>query len=544
MRLLAALLSAATLFFSLAWCDEGHHHMPTAEEVGSVHFSTSCAKAVEGNFNNATALLHSFQYEQARQGFLEVSGKDPGCAMALWGVAMSYYHGLWENGDIVAGRDAVDKAKRIAASNPRTTTRERAYIEAIGEIYREDGKDGSIHAQAFEQKMGALQAAYPEDIEAAIFHALALDITAPKTDKTFANQRKCGEILEPLFAQHPHHPGIAHYIIHCYDNPVLAHRGLGAARLFATIAPASAHANHMPSHIFTRVGSWEESIASNKKSAELAEKAESTSKNGEARDQRLHALDYLEYAYLQSGQVKQAKAVLDEIAALQPLPGITLTGDYSLAAVPARYAIERGQWEEASGLQVRGDGVPWSQAITWTAIGIGSARSGKLEKAAQAQQTLASLRDVTAKQNQAYWSSQVEVQRLEVAAWIEDASGKGTEAIRTARSAAELEESMEKSAVTPGAVTPAREMLAQLLLTEKHPQEALAEYEAVLKIAPNRFNALYGAANAAEAGGNASAANRYFKKLTEVATGDERPELVAARKKVAVTARNTPPSRD
>ncbi len=266
MRSLAVLLSAATVFLSLAWCDEGHHHALTSEEIGSVHFLTSCAKPIEGDFNGAVALLHSFQYEQARQAFMDVAGKDPGCAMAWWGVAMTHYHGLWDNGNIAAGREALQKARQTAASNSKTTARETAYIDALSEIYREDGKDGPAHALAFEQKMGALQAAYPDDSEAAIFHALTLDITAPKTDKTFANQRRCGEILEPLFAQQPHHPGIAHYIIHCYDNPALAQRGLGAARLFATIAPASAHANHMPSHIFTRVGSWEESIASNVKS--------------------------------------------------------------------------------------------------------------------------------------------------------------------------------------------------------------------------------------------------------------------------------------
>ncbi len=241
--------------------------------------------------------------------------------------------------------------------------------------------------------------------------------------------------------------------------------------------------------------------------------------------------------------MKQAKAVLDEIAALQPIPGITLTGDYSLAAVPARYAIERGKWEDASALSVRPEGAPWTQALTWTAIGIGSARSGKPDRAHQAQQMLATLRDA-AKQNNTYWSNQVEVQRREVAAWIAESGGKSADAISMARSAAELEESMDKHAVTPGAVTPAREMLAQLLLMEKRPVESLAEYEAVLKTTPNRFNALYGAATAAESAGNASAAGKYFKQLTEIATGDERPELVTARKKVAVTARNSPPVRD
>jgi tetratricopeptide (TPR) repeat protein len=543
MRLLASLFFAFVLFVFPVFCDEGHHHALTEEEVGSVHFTTSCSKAVESNFNRAVALLHSFQYEQARQAFRDISKQDPQCAMAEWGVAMSHYHGLWENGDTAAGRAALHRAQEIAASNSKTTAREAAYIDALTEVYREDGKGKTANEQAFEQKMGDLQAAYPEDSDAAIFHALSLYITAPKTDKTFANQRKCGEILEPLFEKMPHHPGIAHYIIHCYDNPVLAEKGLNAARMYARIAPASAHANHMPSHIFTRVGSWDESIASNTRSAELAAQAEATSRNGEARDQRLHAMDYLEYANLQSGRVKPAKAILDEMNSLPPVAGLTLTGGYALAAIPARDAIELGNWEQAGRLQVRTDGVPWAQAITWMAIGVGSARSGNLDCAAQAEQTLAALRDAIAKQNNIYWSNQVEVQRREVAAWMAEKNGKAPDAVAMMRSAADLEESMDKNAVTPGAITPAREMLAQLLFLQNHPQQALTEYEAVLKVAPNRFNALYGAASAAESAGNVNTANQYFRKLTEIAVGDDRPELVTARKKIAVLAQNPMPAR-
>jgi len=532
MRSLTAVLAAILFFGPLALCQEEHHHTLTEEEVGSVHFSTSCRTDLASSFNRAVALLHSFQYEQAREAFTEIASRDPECAMAQWGIAMSHYHGMWDNGDSAAGRAALEKAKQIAASNVKTTARETAYIEALAEIYREDDKGISAHAQAFEQKMGALQAAYPQDDEAAIFHALSLAITAPKTDKTFANQRKCGEILEPVFAKQPHHPGIAHYIIHCYDNPALAEKGLGAARLYAKIAPASAHANHMPSHLFTRVGSWDESISSNLKSAELAAAAEDTSKNGEARDQRLHAMDYMEYAYLQSGRVNKAKAVLDQMNSLPPIPGLTLTGDYALAAIPARYMIELGDWEQASQLRPREGSVSWAEAITWAAIGIGSARSRNMERAVQAEAKLAVLRDAIAKRDNPYWSNQVEVERREVAAWIAEQNGKSADALQLARSAAELEESMDKAAVTPGAVTPGREMLAELLLLEHHPKESLTEYEGVLKAAPNRFDALYGAARAAEAAGDASGATNYFQKLTAVAVGDERPELKTARQKL------------
>jgi len=532
MRPLTAVLASVLFFLPLALTQEDHHHAINEEEIGSVHFLTSCGPNPAANFNRAVALLHSFQYEQARQAFTEISERDSHCAMAQWGVAMSHYHGMWDNGDTAAGRVALNHAKQIAADNAKTTARETGYIDALNEIYREDGKDAYAHSQAFEQKMGALQAAYPQDDEAAIFHALSLAITAPKTDKTFANQRKCGEILEPIFVKQPHHPGIAHYIIHCYDNPVLAEQGLGAARMYAKIAPASAHANHMPSHLFTRVGSWDESISSNLKSAELAAAAEVNSKNGEARDQRLHAMDYLVYAELQSGRVSKAKALLDEMNALPPVSGLTLTGNYGASAVPARIAIELGNWEQASRLPVIEGSVPWAQAITWTAIGIGSARSKSLDMAALAEEKLAGLRDSIAKQNNTYWSNQVEVERREVFAWIAQQSGRSEDALKLARSAAELEESVDKAAVTPGAVTPAREILAELLMIGHQAKESLVEYQTVLKIAPNRFNALYGAARAAEASGDATAASGYFRRLTDVAVGDERPEMRTAREKL------------
>ena len=532
MRLLSALIAAFFLVVGTTWADEGHHHTLNAEEVGSVRFLTSCSPRVATEFNRAVALLHSFQYEQTRKTFAEIAKQDPNCAMAYWGIAMSHYHGLWDNGDINAGRAAITRAQEIASSNSKTTPREKSYIAALTEIYREDAKEKYAHAQAFEQRMAELQAAYPDDSEAAIFHALTLAITAPKTDKTYANQRKCGEILEPIFAKNPHHPGVAHYIIHCYDNPALAQQGLPAARLYAKIAPASAHANHMPSHIFTRVGSWEESISSNIRSAELAASDETASQNGEARDQRLHAMDYLEYAYLQSGRVTLAKSVLEKMNSLNPVPGLTLTGNYANAAIPARFALERHNWEEASRISPSREGVPWAQAITWMAIGVGSARSGKPDRAGEAENMLATLRDDAARKDQ-YWSKQIEVQRREVAAWLAEAKDDSAEAILSMRSAAELEESMDKHAVTPGAVLPAREMLAELLAAHGQPQSALEEYQAVLKVAPNRFNALYGAARAAEATGNASLATQFFRKLTEVAVGNERPELVTARQKLA-----------
>ena len=530
MRALAWSLPILLLLPITVLADEGHKHDLTEQEIGAVHFATSCSKREEKSLNAAVALLHSFQYEQARQRFAKIAEEDPSCAMAQWGIAMSYYHGLWDNSDLDAGRAAL--AKALALSDARTTARENAYINALAEIYREDGKDMPAHARAFEQKMADVQAAYPADIEAAIFHALTLAITAPKTDKTFANQRKCGEILEPIFNKLPNHPGVAHYIIHCYDNPVLAEQGLDAARAYAKIAPASAHAHHMPSHLFTRVGAWQDAIASNLHSAQLAAAVEATSTSGEARDQRLHAMDYLEYAYLQSGRVKEALDVLNEMRALPPLPGATVTGDYATAAIPARYAVELGKWEEASKLEARAGALPWTQALTWMAVGIGSARSGHLDRAALAVKNLAVLRDESTERKNPYWSSQVEVQRREVAAWIAEKKGNVDDALSMMRSAADLEDTMDKNAVTPGAITPAREMLAELLSLEQNPKLAVVEYESVLKLAPNRFNALYGAATSAAAAGQLDTARTYFQKLTETATGSEREELATARKKL------------
>lgn len=544
-----AAIAAGALTCPPSSAQQEHHHALSEQEVGSVHFATTCGagmtasaqKDFGASFNKAVALLHSFQYEDTRRAFEEIARNNPRCAMAQWGIAMSYYHGLWHSGDVAAGRAAIQKAQEIASANPQTSPREKAYIDALAEVYKDSNTDYAARGAAFEKKMAALAAAYPQDTEAQIFYALSLKVSASPADKTFANEKKCGEILEPIFKQQPHHPGVAHYIIHCYDNPVLAQQGLGAARMYAKIAPVSAHANHMPSHIFTRVGSWQESIASNRKSAEIAAADEKKSQNGEARDQRLHAMDYLEYAYLQTGSVTQAKAVLDELHQLTAAQGLTLTGDYAAAAIPSRYAIELGKWDEASNLTPLAGGVPWAQAILWEAIGEGSARAGKLDRAAEAEKKLAALRDESAKPSP-YWSRQIEVQRRELSAWIVASGGKNEEALAGMRSAAELEESMDKDAVTPGAVTPAREMLAVLLMEQHKNSDALAEYQAVLKVAPGRFNALYGAALAADRSGNEPAMVQYYRELTTIAPSEERPEVALAKKRLAEVAQaaNTP----
>src|SRR5882762_2136657 len=413
MRGVIAALSAMLLCGWAARGQEGHHHELSEEEVGSVHFATTCgvgmSEAAKGEFdakfNKAVALLHSFQYEDTRAAFEKIAGENPQCAMAEWGVAMSHFHGLWRSGDFAGGSAAIGKAREVAKANAATSEREKSYIEALAAAYADEKADYGARGGAFEKKMGELAAANPTDTEAQIFHALSLKLSASPLDKTFSNDKKCGEILEPIFKKQPHHPGVAHYIIHCYDNPVLAQDGLGAARMYAKIAPASAHANHMPSHIFTRVGSWDESIASNIKSAQIAAAREKVSMNGEARDQRLHAMDYLEYAYLQEGQVKQAKAILEEMVGFARADGLTLTGNYATGAIPARYAIEMGTWKDASELKPMTDGVPWARALVWEAIGQGSALAGNLERAAEAQKKLAELRE-EAPRKSAYWSKQ------------------------------------------------------------------------------------------------------------------------------------------
>ncbi|MDQ1408653.1 MAG: hypothetical protein QOJ41_388, partial [Acidobacteriaceae bacterium] len=415
-----------------------------------------------------------------------------------------------------------------------TTARERGYLDALDEIYKQDGNDQSARALSYQQRLAKLRTDYRDDTEASIFYALSLDVTADKTDKTFADQRKCGEILEPIFQHQPRHPGVTHYLIHCYDNPVLAEKGLEPARRYAKIAPASAHAQHMPSHIFTRVGSWQESIESNDHSKLSATQAEATSTNGEARDQRLHAMDYLEYAYLQSGLDRSAKNILDEMKSLGPVSGLTHTGSYATSAIPARYAIERRDWKQAAELKPDVTAVPWAEALTWLAVGEGAARSSDINRAKQAERSLTLLREKAAAMKNDYWASQIDVQRQEVSAWIAQIAGNHEVAIASMKAAAVLEESMDKDAVTPGAITPGREMLAELLAMNGQTSQALAQYESVLRLAPNRFNALYGAAASAESVGDATKAAEYYRKLATVAKDDERPELVTAKKKLPI----------
>jgi tetratricopeptide (TPR) repeat protein len=530
-------LATALLLPVPAGARQEHSHTHGSEEaLGTVNFPTSCRPDVAAAFTRATALLHSFGYEEARRGYEEVARRDPACGVAYWGIAMSYYHPIWAPptaAELAAGRAAAEKAAAVGAK----TDRERAYIEAIGAFYRE--ADPHARPQAFRRAMEEVKRRFPEDDEAAIFHALTLLATAPPSDATFANQKEAAAVLNRLLPTHPDHPGIAHYVIHSFDYPALATDALPAARAYAKIAPSSPHALHMPSHIFTRLGLWQESIASNIDSAEAGRRLVARTHPGAVSFDTLHALDYLEYAYLQVDDQANARAVRDEAARAKTFDEPNFAAAYALAAVPARWALERRDWAAAAALELPVADLPWPQypyvpAITYFARAIGAARGGQLERAREAlsklQQAQAGL--ASAPPPGPYsWSGHVESQRLAAAGIVARVEGRDDEALRLLRSAAELDEKTGKHPVTPGAILPPREVLADVLLETDHPAEALAEYEAALREAPNRFNSLAGGARAAERAGNRGRAKELYGQLVAMTVeGAGRPEVAAARR--------------
>jgi len=507
------------------------HEHPAGDpaKLGKVGFPVSCAPSVQPQFSSAVAMLHSFWYEKASETFAAVAKADPTCGMAYWGIAMTYYHEIWQApgpADLKAGAEAAEKAKSAGAK----TQRERDYIAAIETFYTDtDKRDHGTRALAYEKAMDELQARYPDDHEAAIFHALALLATADPTDKDYANQKKAGAILEPLSVEQPQHPGIAHYIIHAYDYPPLAERALDAARRYAKIAPDSPHALHMPSHIFTRLGLWQESIESNLVSAASAQK-------NDAPGNELHAKDYLIYAYLQGAQDQEAKHALEAPPPGRPNDPQYMNWLYAMGTSPARYAVERHRWAEAAALPIPSNTFPggrwaWTEANLHFARALGTARTGHSEIARKEVQELASLRDTLTQGNDKYWAEQVDIQRESAAAWITLADGKHDEALVQMRSAADREDRTDKHNVTPGVILPARELLGEMLLELNQPAAAMVEFETTLRTAPNRFNALAGAARAARLSGDNTKAKTYYAKLLSIcdhADGD-RPELQDAR---------------
>jgi tetratricopeptide (TPR) repeat protein len=503
--------------------------------IGQVHFPVSCSSQAQEKFQRALAILHSFWYEEAERLFSEAAETDPDCAMAYWGIAMSRYHPLWEQPspeDLRRGREAVEKAR--AAGKP--SNREKAYITALESFYGDsDRLDHRARAVRYENAMKALADRFPEDLEAAVFYALALNSTVLAADKTYANQEKAARILEKAFADHPNHPGIAHYLIHTYDYPPLAERGLPAARRYASIAPAVPHARHMPSHIFTRLGLWRESIASNRATVEAAREHLSRTQPGASAFEELHAMDYLAYASLQIARDRDAADVAETAARARTFDMENFAVAYAVTAIPARFALERRRWEEAAALTPHPApflrNFPFAEANVHFARAIGAARSGDPASAREGVERLEILRDSLLRGGQAYWADQVEVHRLGAAAWLARAEGNDDAALGLMREAADLEDRTEKHPVTPGNLLPARELLGDLLLELGRPEAALPEFEASLSRWPGRFNAVYLAGLAAECAGDRGKARRYYDTLVTMCegAGKDRPELEKAR---------------
>src|SRR6201996_1291866 len=474
--------------------------------LGTVHFETSCNADAQKLFDRAMLYQHSFWYRASQRTFQDALKADPGCAIAYWGIALSL---LWNPHtappakNLAEGAAAIDKARAVGFK----TEREQAYVDALAVMYKDyDKLDQHTRVVAYAKAMEALAQRYPNDDEAQIHYALALNTSASPADKTYANQLKGVAILEPIALRQPLHPGVAHYLIHLYDYPSIADKGIEAARRYAKIAPDAPHAQHMPSHIFTRVGYWNESIASNVEAARVA-------KLNEEGSEQLHAMDYLVYAYLQLGQDDKAKAVIDEMNTVKGFSETYIAGPYALAASPARYAMERGDWKAAAALPVRTGALPNVQAITYFARALGSARSGDPEAAKVDIAKLTELRDKLRDAKDAYWSEQVDIQRQVATAWALNAEVKNDEALQAMSAAADAEDRTEKHPVTPGVPKPARELYGEMLLEQGKPAEALIAFEATLKKEPNRLGAFAGAARAAQDAGNDAKAREYYGKI-------------------------------
>jgi Tfp pilus assembly protein PilF len=527
MKSLKAIGSAAAAAACLCAAQPAFAHDARESPFGVVHFPTSCNEAAQRSFDRAMLYQHSFWYREARKQFDETLGADPGCAIAYWGIALSLQsnpHVATPPQNLAQGLAALEKGKALGAG----TQRERDYIDALLAFYAGEKVPHSQRAQRYLEALEALARRYPEDDEAQIAYALTLNVAASPNDKTYAYQLKGAAILEPIFKRQPRHPGVAHYLVHLYDYPAIAHKGLDAARRYAGIAPAAPHALHMPSHIFTRVGYWKESISSNAASARAAKE------NKELHDQ-LHAMDYLVYAHLQLAQDHEARAVIDEMITIKDYNTAVRTGPYAVAASQARYVIERGDWKGAAALQVQLSRFAYVDAITHFARALGSARTGDLAAARADIAQLGELREELRKARDAYWAEQVDIQWQVASAWLLHAEGKRAEALALMAAAADVEDRTEKSVVTPGPLTPARELFGVMLLESGMAAAALAQFEATLQKEPNRFNAYAGAAECATRIGNRDKARDYSEKLVTLAGGGHstRPAVAAARQLLA-----------
>ncbi len=536
-------LSFPALFFfatfaSTALADDEqtqHHHEDlTTTQLGTVTFPVSCAPDVQKPFERGVALLHSFWYEEAEKEFQQIAIDDPHCVMAHWGVAMSLWHQLWNNPDAKVIQRGLDEVHEAKTTDGPTTAREKAYIAAIATFYNNSKKlNHEARAKAYSDAMKKVYESYPDDHEAAAFYALSLLASEPHDDETFANRMQAAAVLENLFAIEPDHPGVAHYLIHAYDKPQLAQLGLPAASRYAQIAPAAPHALHMPAHIFARVGLWQDDINSNLASIAATRKTAAMHMGGEGH--QFHAMDFLVYAYLQSGREADAQKVIDEVKAMPKMK--SMYGDdfdpqtNALTKFPAIYDLELRHWSDAAVLQVVPGSLRGDQSITYWARAIGAARSGNLAQAHKDLEQIEAIRKEFVAEKKTEYAEAVGEDYQEAAAWVAHAEGKDEEAITGLRV---LADKTDKLGDEPEGI-PAREQLADMLLEAKRPQQALAEYQTDLRLNPNRFNGLYGAARAAEAAGKQADATEYYALLLKICDGSNstRPELSRARELVA-----------
>ena len=495
-RMSLVLLFAIPFLVPLLEAQEIHDH-GVPEKLGKVSFPVSCVPAVQEQFNRGVALLHSFAYAPADEAFHHVAEMDPKCAMAYWGMAMTHFHQLWEPplapAMVATGQKEIERAQEIGAG----TERERRFIHALALIYLDAATvPYRTRALNYERAMGDLARENRKDVEAQVFYALALLANASPSDKTHARQKQADAVLEPLDRAYPEHPGIPHYLIHADDNAELAPKGLSAARAYSGIAPSAPHALHMPSHIFTRLGLWDDSIASNIAARDAAAKQGDTG-------EELHAMDYLVYAYLQSGRDGEAAEVIEQVKSMSK-PGVSKLNSgefkigYAATVMPIRYAVERGKWADAAAIVVPEGAAPQVVAIAVWARGLGLARS---VNAAETGQEVARLRQIEEQLRAAgneYWATQAGILKREVMAWSAQANGKADEAVALMRAAADEEDAVEKLPVTPGPIVPAREQLGSLLLEQNHPAAALKEFQVALVNAPGRRGAMQGEARAAE----------------------------------------------
>lgn len=510
MRVVQRIAAAALLLFAVRGVvpASAQHEHSVPEKLGKVIFPVSCARGVQGSFNHAVALIHSFGYAAAREEFAAIAKRDPQCAMAHWGVALSYYHQLWDPAispaDLEAGAFEIQSAEKLAET---ASEREQAFIQPLAVFYR-TAASASIRrgSLAYTNAMRDVAMQNSDDAEPQVFYALALLSVSSPVDAAHTNQKVAAQILEPLFQRYPDHPGLAHYLIHAYDHPDLAQQGLRAARAYSKIAPSAPHALHMPSHIFTLLGLWRDSIRSNVAARAAAQR------QGDIGEE-LHAMDYLMYAYLQAGRFEDAAKLLAELRSMPNESSSDFKVAYASTIMPVRLAMERRQWGEAIGLVADSQVPPQFRAITEWGNSVAAARLAEIPEAEQHISNLRELLEEVRKAGDDYWAQQVQIQALQAEGWLAQAYSKTKEALSSLRKAADMEDELAKRPITPGPAVPAREQLADLLLETNQPGDALREYELTLKRSPGRRNALAGAARAAELSGDSARAANFTAQL-------------------------------